>query len=85
MTPTVLGVLGDALATLEEAQLYGFSTEAALNAALDHLELADRDEAVLIAGLLAAWIVVDLRPGGFGLGDFLEHATAHVKREAGCR
>ncbi len=56
------GFLGDAMATLEEAQAHNYAEQAAFLAAVDHLELADRNEAVMIAGLLAMWLATEMRP-----------------------
>jgi hypothetical protein len=76
------GLLGDALAAVEEARLHGFSPGAAFVAAADHLELADRNEAILIASLLASWIACDLNPTTHvtDLAGWLGDATALVAR-----
>jgi hypothetical protein len=57
-----VGILGDAVAAVEEARSNGYSTGAALQAALAHLEGATAAEAISIAAVLAAWIAVDLNP-----------------------
>ncbi len=79
------GLYADALAAVEEARLHGYDPSAAMYAAIDHLEMADRDEAIMIAGLLASWIVWDLNPTvrAMDLGDWLDQATAIVARR-GC-
>lgn len=76
------GLFGDALAAVEEARLHGYSPMAAMWAAIDHLELADRDEAIMIAGLLASWIACDLNPTVrvTDLADWLGQATEIVAR-----
>ncbi len=73
-------LLGDALAAIEEARGHGFCVEAALLAALDHLQLADRAEAVQIAAVLAAWIACDLNPARrTDLAQWLDAAAAVVR------
>lgn len=62
MREQALGLLGDALAAIEEAQAHNYSSIAALNAAVDHLDLASRDEAITIAGVLAMWLACEMRP-----------------------
>lgn len=57
-----VGYLEDALAAVEEALAHGYSAQAAMLAAVDHLQSADRNEAVAIAGLLAAWVATEMRP-----------------------
>lgn len=76
------GLWGDALAAVEEARAYGYSSSAALQAAFDHLEDADRSQALLIASLLASWIACDLNPttSVTNLGSWVEQATAVVAR-----
>jgi hypothetical protein len=54
------GLWADALAAVEEAQLHNFSSSSAFGAAFAHLENANREEALLIASLLASWIAFDL-------------------------
>lgn len=78
------GLLGDALAAIEEARLHGFSPGAAFVAAADHLEMADRHEAVLIAALLASWIACDLNPTTHvtNLAEWLGDATALVSQRS---
>jgi hypothetical protein len=79
------GLFGDALAAIEEAQLHNYSANAALWAAVDHLELADRDEAILIAGLLASWIVTHQDPSTrvTDLSGWLGQVTSIVARHGG--
>lgn len=73
----VRGLYGDALAAVEEARMHGYSQSAAVLAALDHLEGASRDEAVVIASVLAGWIASDLNPSSVkDLGGWVEAATA---------
>lgn len=62
-----LGLWADALAAVEEAQLHNFSSSSAFGAALAHLENASRDEALLIASLLASWIAFDLNRSMHGM------------------
>lgn len=60
--PTTTSLYGDAIAAIEEARLHGYSLEAAIQAALDHLALADHAEAIVIAALLAGLIATTLNP-----------------------
>jgi hypothetical protein len=57
-----LGLVGDALAAVEEARLHGYCGSAALMAAVDHLETATQAEAVAIAGVLAMWLATEMKP-----------------------
>ena len=77
-----LGLWGDALAAVEEARRHGYSSSAAFQAAFDHLEGADRSEALLIASLLASWIACDLNPTNSvtDLEWWVEQAMAIVAR-----
>lgn len=81
----VNGLFGDALAAVEEARLHGFSPSSAMWAAFDHLELADRDEAIMIASLLASWIATELNPTVevTNLGEWLDLATTLLARQRG--
>ena len=62
MGPRDVGLIGDVVATLEEAALHAYSTSAAVDAALSHLDGATVDQAKLIAAVLAAWLATDLDP-----------------------
>ena len=75
-----MGLLGDALAAIEEARIHGYSPMAAMMAAADHLSLATREEAVLIASALAGWIATDLNPsvGTVDLEWWVDTATGIV-------
>lgn len=79
------GLFGDALAAVEEAQAHNYDPGAAMWAAFDHLELASRDEAIMIAGLLASWIACDLNPTVrvTDLADWLGQAMALVAKRGG--
>ncbi|PRY24054.1 hypothetical protein [Pseudosporangium ferrugineum] len=72
------GLVGDALAAVEEARLHGYSEGAALAAAVDHLEDATRDQAVIIAGVLATWLALQMRP------TYSEDMPAWIEFVSGC-
>jgi hypothetical protein len=55
-------LFGDCVAAVEEARTHGYSAEAAVQAALDHLVLADHAEAIVIASILAGLIATSLNP-----------------------
>lgn len=60
--PFESSLLGDCLAAVEEARAHNYAVSAAIAAAQDHLELASRVEAIVIASILAGWIATDLNP-----------------------
>lgn len=61
-TPFESTLFGDCIAAVEEARAHGYSAEAAVQAAADHLVLADHVEAIAIASALAAMIATTLNP-----------------------
>jgi hypothetical protein len=58
----VLDELAVAFRALDAAREYGYSIEAAANAAGEQLATLDHSGALAIAALLAALVAVDLRP-----------------------
>lgn len=83
MTFDATGLYGDCLAVVEEAQAYNYSPTSAFTAAMDHLELADVNEARMIAAVLASWIACDLNPTGVtNLAEWIAMATAVISRRA---
>lgn len=74
----VAGMFAEAHATLEEAALHNYDFTAAFWAALDHLEGATADQAVMVAAVLAGWSATFLNPTApwVGLSDWLENASS---------
>jgi hypothetical protein len=74
-----LGLLEDAMAALEEAQAHNYSPAAALWAAFDHLELANRDQAIMIASVLAMWLSTEMRPSlAMDLAHWVQVSTEYL-------
>lgn len=73
-------LFGDCVAVVEEARMHGYSVEAAVQAAVDHLVLADRVEAIAIASILAGLIATSLNP--MVISTDLEHWVAAAAEAA---
>lgn len=76
------GMYADALAAIEEASLHAYSSDAAVWAAMAHLDGASQDEATFIAAVLASWIATHLNPTvrPVDLPDWLEKAAEIAAR-----
>lgn len=61
---TALDKIARVFATIDAARAYGFSTDAAMSAASEHLADLDRNDLLAVASLLAALVATDLRPAG---------------------
>lgn len=62
LPPSGLDQLATVFQVIDAAMGYGYSIEAAARAAMERLADVDQADAVMVAALLAALVVVDLRP-----------------------
>ncbi len=62
MTGSSIERLAQAFGCVSEASVYGFSTQAAVDAALEILKDAERDDLLVVASVLAGYLAVEMRP-----------------------
>lgn len=75
---TALDRIGLAFTAIDAARMYGFSTDAAMGAAAEHLADLDRNDLLTVASLLAALIAVDLKPASFADMDVWREAYGYL-------